>query len=197
MDNTFLEPAPSPPQLGRDALFYTHPSARMQTEFVVDSQSVPGLGNATLAVTNSQYEENVKRIRVNVWKIFGRRCDYKAGFVDPIDWRPREWNVGADHLVKYAIAERGCGGNLSPGTTKAKMADAIGLQFYSDGGFVPGVGGAFGVQLFGHYGDDQHQDRKMLGYVYQFREHAKSAFEMELAGLEWAVTFHRQACESN
>ena len=66
----------------------------------------------------------------------------------------------------------------------------------SDGGYVPGVGGAFGIQLVGHVGDEQQPERVLIGYTFHFDPDAKSAFEMELRGLEAAVKVSRAYCKT-
>ena len=61
-----LEAIPLPPELGRDALFYTHSSNRSQVEFVVDNQTVAGLANATVAISNTTCAPAVHIIRRDV-----------------------------------------------------------------------------------------------------------------------------------
>ena len=59
------------------------------------------------------------------------------------------------------------------------------VQFYSDGGLSPGVGGAYGVQLL-VYTDTK---REQTGYLHYFDPHARSSFEMELRGLDAAWSY--------
>ena len=57
------------------------------------------------------------------------------------------------------------------------------------------TGGAFAVQLIAHTGNEQDPMRVLVGYYYEFVVDAKSAFDMELRGLEHAVNICRQSCQ--
>ena len=172
-----------PPPLGRDAVFYHHCSQDSQIEFVVDNFTVSGLANATVAITNAKHEQTVHNIRRALWNIFRRGFQYKGGYLNPVDWRAREWNTGADFLVKHAMMTRSSGSTLSLDILAQHIHQATALQFFSDGGFTEGLGGAYGVQLLAHAG----HGRIVVGYLYKFSAQATSAFEMELKGLEAAV----------
>ena len=114
--------------------------------------------------------------------------DFKANCFDPVDWRPREWNRGADYLANHALTWRRDAEMLREHDMKAALKSYTALQFFSDGGYVEGVGGSIGVQLIA-YGTN---GRSMIGYVYKFVQNAASAFEMELLGLETALLLHAQ-----
>ena len=79
------------------------------------------------------------------------------------------------------------GGTLTVIDIRQALQNTIALQWYSDGGFVPGVGGAAGVQLIAHTAVNGTLQRCMIGYLYEFHPAANSAFEMELRGLELAL----------
>ena len=51
-----------------------------------------------------------------------------------------------------------------------------------------GVGGSAGVQLIAHIRRENRLDRKQVGYTFVYVGGEKSAFEMELLGLETAIT---------
>ena len=126
----------------------------------------------------------VRSIRTLVGQLFSSRFATKAGFLEPVDWRAREWNKGADFLAGHAISTRSCGGNLGSWSLRNMQGQAFALQFFSDGGYVPGVGGGFGVQLFAfRIMQDGHLERSLLGYTFNFDANARSAFDMELQGL--------------
>ena len=185
-----------PPSLSRDMLFYTHSSRRVQLEFVVDNQTVAGFANATVAIASAKYGDVVNYIGLCFHSLFRLWFDYKAERLDPVDWRAREWNTGADALVKHAIQTKSSGGTLAPELIRDGIAGAIAVQFFSDGGFVPGVGGAYGVQLVGHMGDEQKPERYLIGQVHNYDPDATSAFEMEIRGLETAVKVLRAYCDA-
>ena len=188
-----LSALPLPEPLGRDALFISHSSDRCQVEFCVDNLTVAGLANGTMAITNAKYEQRVHNIWRNLTNLFLHHVDYKANRLDPVDWRPREWNTGADYLVKFAIATSSSGSTLDRNMIKTFAGQAAALQLYSDGGFVKGKGGAYGVQLIGHTRDDEHSERVLVGYLYHFEPEATSAFDMELRGLDTAVGMIRKS----
>ena len=81
------------------------------------------------------------------------------------------------------MMRRSSGSTLSLDILAQHIHQATALQFFSDGGFTEGLGGAYGVQLLAHAG----HERIVVGYLYKFSAQATSAFEMELKGLEAAV----------
>ena len=156
-------------------------------EFVVDNLTVCGLANGTLAVTNTKYSEQVHGIRKGIYEIYRQHCDYKAEVLEPVDWRAREFNTGADHLASYAIATSSSGGTIQKDCVKQHMPSCKALQVFTDGGFIPGKGGGYGIQLIGHFGTDLQPESVVIGFAYKFDKDASSAFAMELAGLSAAV----------
>ena len=190
-----LDELPMPLALDRDAFFFHHSSNKVQLEFVVDNLSVAGLANATQAVTNPMHEHTVHSVRTNLFQLYQGFFGYKGGYLDPVDWRAREWNGGADFLVKYAMGTQSSGGNLTHQAVRDQFGQAVGLQCFSDGGFSPGVGGGFGVQIVGYKGPRGLSSRFTVGYLYCFVNSAKSAFEMEMAGINMATAFVLQACQ--
>ena len=163
-------------------------ASRPQVEFVVDNQVVAGLANATLSIENSTYEALIRRIRVAVAGIYSRRCECKGGFLEPVDWRAREWNRGADFLANHALLTRSSGGTLTPANVREALVGNTALQFFSDGGYVDNVGGSFGVQVLCHSIDEGgHMRRHMIGYLFEFVADARTVFEMELEGLHAAL----------
>ena len=175
----------------RDVLFEC-PCERQQLEFVVDNLAVAGLANSTTAIHNDAYGNAVCRIRRMLSKVY-RSWGYKASFLEPVDWRAREWNTGADHLAGYGLTVRKDGGNLSAECVRYAGQSNKALHFFSDGGFVEGVGGAAGVQLLAYYLEDGHMKRHMVGYKYIYRANATSSFEMELLALETALSMAHAA----
>ena len=113
--------------------------------------------------------------------------------MDPVDWRAREWNKGADHLATYALQTGRTGGTLDAPMMKASLQQYFALQFYSDGGFVHGRGGAAGIQLLGYSREGGVVNRCVIGYYHIFEPTATSAFQMELLGLERALAVVVQA----
>ena len=97
--------------------------------------------------------------------------------------------------MKYAIATSTSGGTLDAKAIGKFARRAVALQFYSDGGLVRDMGGAYGIQLIGHIGDEEKPERVQVGYLFNFDPGATSAFDVELRGLGTAVEILLKACE--
>ena len=134
----------------------------------------------------------VRNIRRNLWMTYKHHCAYKAGFLEPVDWRAREYNTGADFLVKFAMQTATSGGSLNSAVIQQWTPCAHALQFYSDGGYSPGHGGAYGVQLLAY----TSEGCELVGRLYHYDLNAKSAFEMELRGLDAATRMLQSTCNN-
>ena len=111
-----------------------------------------------------------------------------VGFFDPVDWRPREWNIGADYLANCALQAQMAGGTITNEMVQQCLHEKKVLQFFTDGGYKSPAG-AFSVQLVEHYFDNGTAKRHMIGYWCETVCDARSAFEMELLALDKAVEF--------
>ena len=185
-----LEDVPLPLELNRDRLFFNHGAGSVGLEFAVDSQCVAGLANATLAVHNPMYDPCVRRIRNGLAKLYTTGWSYKADYMDPVDWRPREWNAGADYLANYALAEKTSGSTLTPDLLQQMFvttrADKGAVQVFTDGGYTT-TGGAYGIQMVAWSERDGMIHRRVAGYLYAYFPDAHSAFQMEVMALDRAV----------
>ena len=185
-----LDALPLPNKMARDILL-EGASGRPQIKFVVYNLAVAGLANGTLAINNDVYAVLICRIRRHIDSVY-MDLDYKAGFMDPVDWRAREWNTGADHLANYALATRESGGNLSQQTIQTALRNCVAIQFFTDGGYTREIGGAIGVQCIGYFQYQGEIERRLVGYRYAFIERPLSAFFTELAALETALELVRE-----
>ena len=100
-----LEDMTLPATMERDALWCEFVPGP-QLEFVVDNQSLADLANIHAKVTNDFYRPSVDRIRTNIQRAFAGYFSHKAGYLDPVDWRPREFNCSADLVADCAIASK-------------------------------------------------------------------------------------------
>ena len=173
--------------MARDSLFDCD-TERPQLEFVVDNSAVAGLANGTLAINSDLHAKSISNIRRHTCRIY-RRHDHKALYMDPVDWRPREWNTGADYLANYALATGETGGNLTTQSLKKALETCIAIQFYTDGGFARAIGGSIGVQCIGYHRERGNIQRRCVGYAFAFMGQARSAFAMELKALETALEY--------
>ena len=110
--------------------------------------------------------------------------------MDPVDWRPREWNAGADYLANYVMAQEACGSTLTPDCLRQISATALAeksaLQIFTDCGYTA-KGGAYGIQMVAWSERDGMVHRHMVGYLYAYFPDAHSAFQMEIMALDKAV----------
>ena len=77
---------------------------RIQLEFVVDNETLAHVSNGVCSVTNEYYRPPLDRIRTRLRFLYQSSFEYKAQFLDPIDWRPREFNTAADQVANNVIA---------------------------------------------------------------------------------------------
>ena len=83
-----------PTPLRRDELWDKNMDT-MQLEFVVDNQLVAALANMEARCTNDFYRPVVLRIRSRIRRLMQHSFACKAVFLQPVDWRPREFNKAA------------------------------------------------------------------------------------------------------
>ena len=131
--------------------------------------AVAGFANSTTAIINDLHGNVVSHIR-RVLGTFYRTWGYKASFLEPFDRRAREWNKGADHLAGYCLTVREDRGALFAECIRHAARSSKALQFFSDGGFVEGVGGAAGVQLLAYSLEEGCLKRYVIGYRYLLGE---------------------------
>ena len=81
---------------------------RLQLEFVVDNLALAEVSNGVAKITNEVYRAPLGRIRNGLRVLFDSAFDYKAGFMDPVDWRSREFNVAADHVANCCCLAQRC-----------------------------------------------------------------------------------------
>ena len=107
----------------------------MQLEFVVDNQIVAGLANIEVHCTQKQYEAAVQRTRYRIMKLMTSTFDYKAGFLQPADWRPREFNSAADLVADHVLHKHADVHNMNIEEIGNRLKHFSALQFFCDGGF--------------------------------------------------------------
>ena len=93
---------PVPLEMTRDNL-WTKGLSRLQLEFVVDNESLANVSNGIASVANEFYRAPLDRIRTRLLHMFRDCYEYKASFLDPVDWKPREFNRAADHIANCIL----------------------------------------------------------------------------------------------
>jgi hypothetical protein len=173
-----------PCMLSRDSLWK---EGIPQLEFVVDNQTLADLANLRVRITNEHYRPVVNRIRTNLRFAFTSGFVHKAGCLDPVDWRPREFNTAADLVADHIIGNRCDVDTLSLDELREHIRLQLPLQFFTDGGFT-GSCGASAVVVVGMFWVAGHMQRRILGCRGTFLETASSSFEAEALALELATS---------
>lgn len=179
--------------LPRDDLWLMGMS-RPQLEIVVDNQTLAEVANGTAGISNELYRAPLNRIRENLHHLFSHRFGYKGDFLDPVDWRPREFNAAADHVANCVLAHKTDFNTLNLEQLQRELGSAIGLQVFTDGGYNESLGAA--AVVFNLIVEDAGKTQsKQLGVRGQLMAEAISAFHTEVAALDEALTILRQLRE--
>ena len=163
-----------PVALSRDGL-WRQDLDTLQVEFIVDNKGLADLANLRSKVTNSFYHYPIRRIRRNLRSIFAKGFHYKAGYLDPVDWRAREFNGAADLVADYVIQQRSNIDAIDLGDLLDCFRNQCGLQFFCDGGYNGEIGAAAMVVVITKWGD-AGWSREILGYRGLYLQKAVSSF---------------------
>jgi len=174
-----------PAFLARDGL-WTRGVARTQLEFVVDNQKLANIANGLAAVANQFYQAPLDRIRAGLRQLFHAQFEYKATFLDPVDWRPREFNTAADHVANCVLAGQADVNALQDEDVCRCAQTATAIQVFSDGGYVHGLGAAaIVIVAVREEGGQFHHE--IVGARGVLVKPARSAFQMEVMALDMAI----------
>ena len=176
-----------PRLLERDKI-WSRALPRLQLEIVVDNQTLADVANGISGVTNDFYKQPFDRIRGRLLRLYEFEFDYKASFLEPVDWRPREYNTAADHVANCVLDKGADICTLSKQQALCIMKNSIGLQVFCDGGYVQGKGAATFVVCAVIDHDGVFKD-KIIGAEGYFMSNAHSAFHAEVTALDVATEF--------
>ena len=167
---------------------------------IVDNKTVTNISNGVAQVTNEHYKAPFHRIRQRLYDLYRDSFGYKAGFLDPIDWSPREYNTAADHVANCVLAHSSDIDTLGDEVRQQICHSTVGIQIFCDGGYVGGRGAsAFVVcivkprEIARADSDDPCTLRqagfetKLLGARGILIERATSSFQAEALALDAAV----------
>ena len=175
-----------PITLNRDELWAAD-AATMQLEFVVDNELLARLANLEARCANESYKPVVQRIRSRIRKLMSHFFSYKAGFLQLVDWRPREFNEAADLIADRVLNERRHVRNLDLHHIGNRLRDFVALQIYSDGGYANGRG-SMAFVIIGWYFEAGGMHRTILGYDGMYVTDSKSSFCNEIGALDLATS---------
>lgn len=177
-----------PNRLASDAMWTT--SARPHLQFVVHNATVAGLANLEAAVANPIYESAVREIRLGLKSVFQRAFQWKAGFCNPVEWRPREFNSPPDTICHWVLDAGTDVSDLPRGAVLESIRKGQPLQIHCDGGFVDNVGAAsFVVHTY-----DLTGQIVRLGFMGQYLARARSDFHVEVTALANAINWVSEIC---
>ena len=198
-----IEELQLPKLLARDEIWTTN-IQHVQLEFVVDNEAVANISNGIIRVSNDFYKAPFDRIRNRLFCLYRERFEYKSGFLDPVDWRPREFNTAADHAANCALASNEDIDTLRTTLRQSICSRTVAIQVFCDGGYVSGRGaaafvatrvktadGASGIEHNRRSLDRKFFEVELIGARAILIEGARSSFHSEATALdmatEWAV----------
>ena len=99
-------------------------------------------------MTDHHYWPQLDRIRTRSRQMYLCAFEYKAQFLDPIDWRPRGLNSGADHVAKCVLGSISNIDTLRNSDMLREVRNSTAIHIHCDGGFARGGGAAAYVVTF-------------------------------------------------
>ena len=172
--------------LKRDEI-WTQACPNVQLEFVVDNQIVAGLANIVVHCTQKHYEPVVQRARYRIMNLIASTFDYKAGFLQPVDWRPREFNGAADLVADHVLYKHADVHNINIEAIGTRLKDYSAVQFFCDGGFDGERFGSMAFVIVGYQNAKGTWQRHFLGWQGVLVNGARSAFQCEIGALDIAT----------
>ena len=137
------------------------------------------------------------RIRSRVRDLFQGTFVYKAEFLEPVDWRAREFNSAADYVCNCVFAKAQSLNSLQDDEVIDYMRTAIGIQVFTDAGYTKGEGAAAFVVL-GIRDTELGLQTDLLGGRGVQIHPSKSAFQAEVAALDmataWTIGIAQRMC---
>ena len=183
--NWELSRMPTPKTLARDRLWKTN-LVSLQLEFVVYNKALADVADGTAAVCNPFYQAPLDRIRQRLFDLYKHTFAYKAGFLDPVDWRPRERNASADYVANHIMSNKCDLNTFDEEIAVGTLWTAVALQIFSDGGFAGGAAAAAVVFVAIQAVGTSFQNT-CLGARGYYLDSCRSAFCAEVLALEHAV----------
>ena len=154
----------------------------------MDNQCLACIANGTTGINNNFYNALLDRIRAHIADLYRTAFNYKAGFLDPVEWRPREFNKAADYVANCVLHKNCDVDNITVSAAVGAVTDAIAIQIFSDGGYNFGKGAAAFVVTCVRW-DGQQLHSELLGGRGILIKEARSAFHTEVTALDMAVQF--------
>ena len=120
--------------------------------------------------------------------LFSKAFQYKNGFMNPFEWRAREFNAAADLACNVILDSRAPVHTIDTPTLVAALRSGSNIQFYSDGGYRCGRGAcAFVIVLSTRV--DGFWSAELAGLSGIYLEDGVSSFHAEILAAEMATDF--------
>ena len=132
----------------------------------------------------------MQTIRIGILCMFANAFLPKAGYLNPVDLQPREFNSPPDAVCNWVLAKRADIVELSVDAIVAPIRACAPIQIHCDGGFADGVRSAAFVV---HAHDVASGSVTRLGYAGFSLPDARSAFHAEVVAMRRAVTWVKEA----
>ena len=129
-------------------------------------------------------------IRLGLKSVFQRAFQSKAGFCNPVEWRPREFNSPPDTICHWVLDAGTDISDLPRGAVMEALRKGQPLQIHCDGGFVDTVGAA----AFVVHSYDLTGQIVRLGFAGKYLARARSAFQAEVTALANAIEWVSEIC---
>ena len=121
-----------------------------------------------------------QRLRI----LYRHSFDYKARFLEPVDWGPRDYNKAADHVANCAMEARHDVDTLHLDRLREEFQGTFALQVFTDGGYAASEGcGSTGIVFTQVRGTAEGMVSTTIGMLGQHVESAKSTFHVEVLAL--------------
>ena len=159
-----------------------------QLEFVVDNETLAGLANLELKSDCVLYDHLVQHIQEGLGDLLTHYFVPKASFLNPVEWRPREFNTPPDTVCNWVLSRKADLLDLRRNDVTDKAMAGWSLQVHCDGGYRGGAGAAaFVVHSYSPAGGGVER----VGYYGAYLPSARSAFQAEIFALDNAVAWIR------
>ena len=113
--------------------------------------------------------------------------DYKAGFLQPVDWRPREFNKAADLVADHVLDKRSNISTVNMEDLARHIKEFAALQIFCDGGYNGIASDSMAFVIVGYQKLGNSWQRRILGCRGLLVEGVLSAFQCEIGALDVAV----------
>ena len=122
-------------------------------------------------------------------KIWDRGWRPQKLWSDPVVWRPRRWNLGADYLCNLAMDTSQNWKEVDAAALADALRSGCNLQLHSDGGLRQGSCAATGWTLSAWTYSRSVWTRKLVAKQCMFLKVPCSSFLAETLALEAALNF--------